>query len=159
MPLSATRVSSGDERTSTIANMCDPVSAVHLAVESISILISVTSTLKSIAETIKNARKEIEELVQHIETMKNLFQLIHIISLELQKTNFKGLELAIDERKCNQTLNTLQELASDIAKSKSNLGMLGKLSWATKKETAKALCQQMTKEEREITNAIMLISA
>ena len=139
--------------------MCDPLSAISLAVESIGILIYTGKELKSFAESIKNARKEVEELIRHIGTMKNLFHMMHITLVELQKIAAKDFMIAIDERRCHEILLKLQELVNDIMKNKPDLGFMDKVNWVMRKNSAKSLCQQMKQEEEEISKAVMLASA
>lgn len=138
--------------------MIDPVSAAGLATESICILVKVISALKRFAEAVKEARKDLISLLHHTEGVKNMFQLLNIALLELRKTAFHDMELAIDTSRCKETLKKLQALAAEVINKKATLGIIEKLNWATKKQKAKALCGEMAEQEKEIINVLMVVN-
>lgn len=136
--------------------MIDPLTAVNLATEGLSICIKVISILKRYASAVKNVKQELVDLLKRVEHMRNLFGLLRSLSLtlELHKTQQSLMQLEIDKKEYEQTMEDLLSLASEVVAKKT---FFAGLYWGTKKNAAVRLTEKLRHQEEQIINVVTII--
>lgn len=134
--------------------MVDTLSVVGFATEGLSICIKVIGILKRYASAVKNVKKDLVALLKRVERMRNVFGLLRSLLLELRKTSQKEMQLEIDKAECENTMNELLTLASNVEKKKQ---ILAGIQWGTKKSSAVRLTEKLREQEEQIINIATII--